>query len=405
MRESEGSHNSYDVVILGGGPAGAATTIALKRLDPGLRIALIGKSDHSSLRIGETLPPDAQTILRALGVWDAFMATSPVMSYGTRAAWGRAHPYENEFIFSLYGGGWHVDRNTFDAMLITESIAAGIEVHFMSASCGAPHHDKYWTLPVGLNGGKTRELKARFIVDATGRHSWFASTLGVRHLVYDQLAAIIVFYQFDPDSAAIDHYVLVEASQHGWWYSALLPGKQLSVAFMADAAYLRQVRWRSSEEWRSLSATSSHTRRRIEMATPLRNPIVCSAASQRLERVAGEGWLAVGDAASTFDPVSSQGIIKGLRSGVCAARTICRYLRGRKAALQDYADFIEREYSNYLNARSNYYRLEQRWPDSSFWQQRQEKIQPASREQRPVSQPVGMVASPVMARHIDERGA
>lgn len=374
MRESECRHNSYDVLILGGGPAGTATAIALKRLDPGLRVALIEKSEYSGLRIGETLPPHAQAVLRGLGVWDAFLATSPVMSYGTRAAWGSADPYDNEFIFSLHGNGWHVDRNTFDAMLTAEAIKAGVDVRVASAPFASPRRGRNWTLPVKSNC-ETRELNARFIVDATGRHSWFASRLGVRHRVYDQFAAVFAFYRFAPGSTGSDNYTFIEASQYGWWYSAMLPQKRMTVAFMADAPHLRQIRWRSLEEWNSLCATASLTSGRIENAIFLGKPILCSAASRRLERAVGEDWLAVGDAASTFDPLTSQGIIKGLHSGVCAARSICRYVRGRRTALQEYANFIEREYSKYLDARSNYYRLEQRWPDSPFWQQRQKTIQ------------------------------
>jgi len=374
MRGSEGRHNSYDVLILGGGPAGAATGIALKRLDPGLRIALIEKSDYSGVRIGETLPPGAQAILHGLGVWNAFFATSPVMSYGTRAAWGSADPYDNEFIFSVYGNGWHVDRNAFDAMLTAEAIRVGVYVHVNSAPCGPPRRQRYWVLPV-TSKGATCELNARFIVDATGRHSWFVSRLGVRHRLYDQLAAIFAFYQFAPGSTGNDNYTLIEASQHGWWYSAMLPQSRMAVAFMADVPYLRQIRWRSLEEWNSLSATAPLTRRRIENAIFLGNPTLCSAASRRLEIPVGEDWLAVGDAASTFDPLSSQGIVKSLHSGVCAARSICRYLRGREAALEEYATFIERQYGKYLEARSAYYRLEQRWPDSPFWKQRQETLQ------------------------------
>jgi flavin-dependent dehydrogenase len=364
-----------------------------------LRVALIEKSDYSGVRIGETLPPHAQAVLRGLGVWDAFVATSPVMSYGTRAAWGSADAYDNEFIFSVYGNGWHVDRNAFDAMLTAEAINAGVDVRVNSAPCGLPRRDRYWTLPVSSKSA-TCELNARFIVDATGRHSWFASRLGVRHRLYDQLAAIFVFYQLAPGSTGSDNYTLIEASQYGWWYSAMLPQRRMAVAFMADAPYLRQIRWLSLEEWNSLSATASHTRQRISKAIAPGNPKLCSAASRRLESVVGEDWLAVGDAASTFDPLSSQGIIKGLHSGVCAARSICRHLRGHKLALVEYANFIERQYSKYLETRSSYYRLEQRWPDSPFWKQRHKGVQLGPEHKVQMSGPgaIPSNAAPVLQR-------
>lgn len=382
MRGHDSSNNSYDVLILGGGPAGAATAIALKRLDSSLRIAVVEKSDYSNTRIGETLPPSSQAVLRGLGVWDAFIRTSPMISYGTRAAWGTADPYDNEFIFSLHGNGWHLDRNAFDAMLTLEAIKVGVDVHVKTAPCGPPRRHQNWTLPVRA-GGMTYEVKARFVVDATGRHSWFASQMGVRHQVYDQLAAIFVFYQCEQGTTALDSYTLIEATQHGWWYSAMLPQGRMAVAFMTDVPYLRQVRWRSLPDWQSLSAAALQTRERINNATQLGKPVLCSAASRRLERVAGEDWLAVGDAASTFDPLSSQGIVKGLRSGVCTARSVCRHLRGHNAALIEYADFVERDYSKYLDAHSHYYGLEQRWPDSPFWQQRQETMSIHKTTRRP----------------------
>ena len=104
---------SYDVVILGGGPAGSATALALKRSDATCRVALIEKTDYSGLRIGEALPPPAQQPLTELGVWDAFLRRSPLESPGTRAAWGSARFRENQF--SPYGRGIWIGGFRFDA--------------------------------------------------------------------------------------------------------------------------------------------------------------------------------------------------------------------------------------------------------------------------------------------------
>src|SRR5947209_19913475 len=102
---------------------------------------------------------------------------------------------------------------------------------------------------------------------------------------------------------------------------------------MTNAEQLRLLRGKDCDVWRALLGTAPNIARQIGTATPLGKPMLHAAASQRLETCKGDGWLAVGDAASTFDPLSSQGIIKGLRSGICAARSICRYLRGHKKAL------------------------------------------------------------------------
>jgi len=171
MRESDCSHNSYDVVILGGGPAGAATALALKKLDSTLRMALIERSDYSGIRIGETLPPPARTLLTELGVWEAFLETSPRACYGTRAAWGSEHFHENEFIFSPHGYGWHLDRRAFDAMLTAEAARHAVEVIQPAAPYSAHRQADQWVLGVSAASHEdaegSKEIHARFVVDAT----------------------------------------------------------------------------------------------------------------------------------------------------------------------------------------------------------------------------------------------
>jgi len=192
--------------------------------------------------------------------------------------------------------------------------------------------------------------------------------------VQDQLIGIFNFFRFDRNRAPSDSYTSIEACEQGWWYSAMLPDEGLAIAFMTDADQLRRLRWKDCEEWHALLAMAPNIAQQIGTATPVGKPMLYPAASQRLKTCAGDGWLEVGDAASTFDPLSSQGIVKGLRSGICAARSICRYLRGHSNALTEYADFVEREYNKYLDSRAGYYGLEQRWTDSPFWQRRQEQI-------------------------------
>ena len=105
-----------------------------------------------------------------------------------------------------------------------------------------------------------------------------------------------------------------------------------------------------------------------------------AAGSGRLEPAAGDGWLAVGDAASTFDPLSGQGILKGLRGGTCAAYAISDHLRGDAQALAKYRAYVEREFESYLDTRADFYALERRWPESPFWRRPQPPIELAPTE-------------------------
>ena len=82
-------------------------------------------------------------------------------------------------------------------------------------------------------------------------------------------------------------------------------------------------------------------------------------------------WLAVGDAASIFDPLSSQGIVKALRSGVFASYAIADLLlNGDDLGLRRYRRYVQDEFEGYAKNRAQYYGEERRWPESEFWRRR-----------------------------------
>jgi flavin-dependent dehydrogenase len=80
--------------------------------------------------------------------------------------------------------------------------------------------------------------------------------------------------------------------------------------------------------------------------------------------------LAVGDAASSYDPISSQGIYKALSGGLAAATAIAGWLSGDPRALHEYRDDIAHQFITYLHHRDHFYQVERRWHDAPFWRHR-----------------------------------
>ena len=109
---------SFDLVIIGGGPAGAAAAITLA--SKGFRIAIIERSNYSMLRIGETLPPSISRFLIDLGVWNLFLKGDHIKSFAIRSAWGSKKLHDSIHIYNPYGSGWHINRTRFDEMLIKD---------------------------------------------------------------------------------------------------------------------------------------------------------------------------------------------------------------------------------------------------------------------------------------------
>lgn len=354
-----------DVAVVGGGPAGCAAALALRSHAPGLTAAVLEASDYAEPRIGETLPPPAAGLLARLGVWDAFQAQGHRPAYGTSAAWGDARPHDHDFFGAVHSVGWHLDRAAFDAMLASACVGRGVSVSRGTRVAGAARVDGGWRLD--LDGAPP--LHARFVMDATGSSASFARRYGgARARVLDRLAGFVRFFR---EARPSEPGTRVEAFADGWWYTAALPGGLRVAACMADSDLARPLRLDEERGWLDALDRSPLTRALLEGAEPCGPPLVRAARTRHLDSPAGDGWLAVGDAASVFDPLSSQGVLKALRSGIFAAYAAGDLLtRGDERGMRRYEHFIRQEFAGYLRARSRYYAEERRWPDREFWRRR-----------------------------------
>jgi flavin-dependent dehydrogenase len=308
------------IVVIGGGPAGVATALSLRQLEPSWDLVLAHRPATGAWRPGETLAPGGRPLLESLGLWEAFRADNHPEAIGTRAAWGSDASYENEFLFSTHGPGWHLDRPRFDAMLLEAACRAGIGI-----AADPP-------------------ARAAFTVDATGREASYAVSRGARRIADDNLIGVGRIIE-RPHGVP---YTTVEARESGWMYTAPLPRNRTLEAWMTDPDLKR-----ADDNWSG--------------GTPAG---IFSARSQHLSPCAGPDWLAVGDAAAAFDPLSSQGILRALRMGKIAAYTICDALHGRSVAIDKYRLYVESEYAHYRASHRAFYLQENRWPEAPFWARR-----------------------------------
>ncbi len=184
----------------------------------------------------------------------------------------------------------------------------------------------------------------------------------------DKLVGRIGFFSASVNSA--DRGTLVEAGDQGWWYSAVLPDCRLVAAHMTDADLHARGAMHSTSCWLQELNRTVHTRHRRQALNLESGPLVLAANSSRIDRFHGPGWLALGDAAIAFDPISGQGVFRALESGMRGADAVSAWLKGEPDWLETFSGMLDDVFRHYLLLRHAFYCRERRWPDSVFWRRR-----------------------------------
>jgi flavin-dependent dehydrogenase len=287
---------------VGAGPAGCAAAIEL--CVRGAEVTLISDGGHG---VGEQLDPAARPLLERLGLLP-LPALRCVALVGAVSVDFLAHPL---------GCGWLLDRKLFGTYLRRQAVAAGAR---LLEPCRLLSLE-----PAGRLVTDRECVECDFAVDASGRRCALARRWGARRTILRRQTALVG--SLLGPLGDVDETLCVEALGSQWAYTCRT-GEGRRVAAVLGQGLPR---------WGSFGPILAE---RLRGYTPEGKLRTCRADTGMLDRVGGERWVAVGDAAATFDPVSSQGLFWAFRSGIAAAevafgvRSVDEYAAQLRSLLQ-----------------------------------------------------------------------
>jgi flavin-dependent dehydrogenase len=365
----------YRVVIIGGGPAGSACALALAQRGV-TDVLMVEAGEYAQFRIGESIPPESRRFFQALGIYDAFLQEGHAPCYGSCSYWGSDRRGYNDALLNPLGHGWHLDRRKFNRFMAAQAQQRGTQLLTnVRLSASAPAAGSGFVLnltpcdAVGAVGAdsatapRPMQIHADFVVDASGARAVFARQRGSEKRSAQPLVCLAARFALNDPERIRSGMTHLEAVEQGWWYGAHLPDNSVLLAFSSDAATVKAMRLQQPEQWNNLLAAAPNTEKLTHNTTRMTGSILSfPAPSYCLDNVCGPDWLAIGDAASAYDPITSQGVIKSIANGLLAADAI-----GGQANMSLFAQTITGEFARYLAMRRHFYGLEQRWPGSAFW--------------------------------------
>jgi flavin-dependent dehydrogenase len=352
----------FQVVVAGSGPAGASTAIRLLRA--GMSVSILACDDTHSCLPGEALSPEVRTEFNRMCLLEDLQHEA-MPSYGIEAIWGHEIPTFHSHLWSGAGDGLCVNRPEFHGALLRAVLAAGGCGFLSGQFLLTEKTSRGWTVGIRIRD-TTEHVSCDLLVDATGRTAAVGRYLGARRWRLDSLCGVSSVL----DVGIAKQTLAVEATSYGWWYLAPIGRSQTLVCLISDVDIIQHFSAFQSSSWLGLLKEVKFISSRLGTLPDKVQTRTHPCETGILDRIVGDGWIAVGDAASMVDPLSSTGVLKALKSGAEAADAIVECLGGNAFALPRYENLIKNDFQAYIKIRKRQYAIESRWSRDTFWARR-----------------------------------
>lgn len=371
-----------DIAIVGGGVGGCITALALASK---YSVTLIDKNHEPPPRVGESLPATAKRIFQKLQL-PALPGPGQLPAMGMASWWGSDKVQYSDQLRNPDGVGWHVDRQRLETYLRAQLKQRNVQCLWPYQLGASQNHNSGWRLSLNSRADVPAQpiiLDARLVIDASGRHCTFARQQDVTRQQDDKLVSVWMTFQ----TQVQNQLAFICSVENGWWYCAPIPrapdtdesevqGSSTRIlSFQTDADLLPKTFMDEDLLWQQAcnlpqfaevleAAEKSSVKHYGKVAA--NSSILCDAQNNH--------WFAIGDAAMSFDPLSSQGMFNAMASGMQLADLIREKGIDSAASLDgiasEYQQQLQRIWHYYQHHKKLYYRQERRWQKSEFWRRR-----------------------------------
>jgi flavin-dependent dehydrogenase len=331
-----------DVIVIGGGPAGStASTLVAQR---GRRVVLFEREHFPRFHIGESLIPETYWVLKRLGMLPKMQKSRFVKKYSVQFVNANGKLSAPFYFWDNKphecSQTWQVVRSEFDQMMLDNAREHGVEVHEGVRVLDVLFEgERAVGVRIREEDGSEREVRAPVTIDASGQVGLLQNRLGLR--VWDPLlnkGAIWTYWKGAYRDTGRDEgatMVLQTADRKGWFWYIPLHDDLVSVGVVAPFDYLFKGRGKYADTYEEEVARCPAVKKRVAPGERVTGHFATKDYSYRATRVAGDGWVLIGDAFGFLDPLYSSGVLLALRSGEMAADAICEGLdQGDTSAAQ-----------------------------------------------------------------------
>jgi flavin-dependent dehydrogenase len=318
----------YDVVIIGGGPAGSTHGTFLAR--KGYRVLILEREVFPRFHIGESLLPYGNDILKESGAWEKVEKAGFMPKLGAEFCTGNA--FKSRCIWFAkglipgYGKTFQVERAKFDHILLNHAAECGCTIQEGAKVEEVKLNDSEARVSYIQNGMK-HEVSSRWLVDASGRDAFLGRYFNIPKHELDipkRTATYAHYTGVFRNSGEMEGHITVVRLEGGWFWIIPLDKEKTSVGMVQEVERLRQSGMTPEKCLEATIEESTELRFRMKDAVRVSEYHTSSNYCYAYKKIVGPRMIMIGDSGGFIDPIFSSGVMIALKSGQIAADWIAQ---------------------------------------------------------------------------------